>query len=184
MSATPVESVIRIGIVTPQPLVAIGIQGLVEGRHGSRTITTDPLEDSPRSCSTSDGLHEPDGSDLDALVARAASTVVAVTRSLRPDLGAAALARGAHAAISIGASGADFLALIDAAVAGNLSECVVFPGGRGETRPGFAAGLTRREAEIVAMIVRGRTNREIALDCGLSINSVKSLIRSAYRRCR
>ena len=43
MSGTPVESVIRIGIVTPQPVVAIGIQGLVEGRRGSRTITTDPL---------------------------------------------------------------------------------------------------------------------------------------------
>jgi DNA-binding NarL/FixJ family response regulator len=183
MSATPVESVIRIGIVTPQPLVAIGIQGLVEGRHGSRTITTDPLAGPPDVVFYDViGLHESDGSDLDALVAHAASRVVAVTRSLCPDLGAAALGRGAHAAISSGASGADFLELIDAAVAGNLSECVVSQEARRETRPGFEAGLTRREAEILAMIVRGRTNREIAQDCVLSINSVKSYIRSAYRK--
>jgi DNA-binding NarL/FixJ family response regulator len=183
MSGTPVESVIRIGIVTPQPVVATGIQGLVEGRRGSRTITIDPLAGPPDVVFYDViGLHEADGSDLDTLVARAASTVVAVTRSLRPDLGAAALARGAQAAIPIGASAAEFLELIDAAAAGNLSECVVSQEARGETRPGFEAGLTRREAEIVALIVRGRSNREIAQDCSLSINSVKSYIRSAYRK--
>ncbi|HHV21038.1 MAG TPA: response regulator transcription factor [Propionibacterium sp.] len=48
--------------------------------------------------------------------------------------------------------------------------------------PGRSAGLTPREAEIVAMITQGVTNEHIARTCFLSINSVKSYIRSAYRK--
>lgn len=47
--------------------------------------------------------------------------------------------------------------------------------------PGRDAGLTAREAEVVAMITRGLSNNEIAEAVFLSINSVKSYIRSAYR---
>lgn len=48
--------------------------------------------------------------------------------------------------------------------------------------PGRGAGLSPREAEVVALITQGATNEEIARTCYLSINSVKSYIRSAYRK--
>lgn len=48
--------------------------------------------------------------------------------------------------------------------------------------PGRRAGLSPREGEIVALITQGATNEEIAASCYLSINSVKSYIRSAYRK--
>ncbi|WP_432558404.1 LuxR C-terminal-related transcriptional regulator [Granulicoccus sp. GXG6511] len=48
--------------------------------------------------------------------------------------------------------------------------------------PGRSQGLTAREAEIVALITQGVTNQDIARTCFLSINSVKSYIRSAYRK--
>ncbi|MBD2765572.1 response regulator transcription factor [Kocuria sp. cx-455] len=48
--------------------------------------------------------------------------------------------------------------------------------------PGRGAGLSPREAEVVALITQGATNDEIARTCYLSINSVKSYIRSAYRK--
>lgn len=48
--------------------------------------------------------------------------------------------------------------------------------------PGREEGLTQREAEVVALITQGLSNDEIALRTYLSINSVKSFIRSAYRR--
>lgn len=48
--------------------------------------------------------------------------------------------------------------------------------------PGRGAGLTQREAEMIAMITRGHTNAEIASTTYLSPNSVKSYIRSAYRK--
>ena len=48
--------------------------------------------------------------------------------------------------------------------------------------PGRVAGLSAREAEVIALITQGHTNDEIARNCYLSINSVKSYIRSAYRK--
>ena len=44
------------------------------------------------------------------------------------------------------------------------------------------AGLTPREGEIVSLIVSGLSNREIGERLQLSINSVKTYIRSAYRK--
>ena len=48
--------------------------------------------------------------------------------------------------------------------------------------PGAQAGLTAREAEILTLIVRGLPNQEIAEAMFLSINSVKTYIRTAYRK--
>lgn len=48
--------------------------------------------------------------------------------------------------------------------------------------PGRAEGLTAREAEIVALIAQGLANRTIAEHTFLSINSIKSYIRTAYRK--
>ena len=48
--------------------------------------------------------------------------------------------------------------------------------------PGAEAGLTHRESEIVALIARGLSNRDIADLTHLSINSIKTYIRTAYRK--
>jgi two-component system, NarL family, response regulator LiaR len=48
--------------------------------------------------------------------------------------------------------------------------------------PGREEGLTAREAEVIALITQGLSNNDIANHSSLSINSVKSYIRSAYRK--
>ncbi|MBC9955493.1 response regulator transcription factor [Yimella sp. cx-51] len=48
--------------------------------------------------------------------------------------------------------------------------------------PGQREGLTAREAEIVGLIAQGLSNEEIARLCYISINTVKSYIRAAYRK--
>jgi DNA-binding NarL/FixJ family response regulator len=48
--------------------------------------------------------------------------------------------------------------------------------------PGREQGLTAREAEVVALITQGLSNQEIAERSYLSINSVKSYIKAAYRK--
>lgn len=48
--------------------------------------------------------------------------------------------------------------------------------------PGRSAGLTVRESEVVTLITQGLSNQQIAERSHLSINSVKSYIRSAYRK--
>lgn len=48
--------------------------------------------------------------------------------------------------------------------------------------PGREEGLTARESEVIALITQGLSNTDIAQQTSLSINSVKSYIRSAYRK--
>jgi NarL family two-component system response regulator LiaR len=48
--------------------------------------------------------------------------------------------------------------------------------------PGQQLALSAREAEIIALITQGLTNQEIAERAYLSINSIKSYIRSGYRK--
>ncbi len=48
--------------------------------------------------------------------------------------------------------------------------------------PGREEGLTAREAEVIALITQGLSNQEIAERANLSINSVKSYIRTSYRK--
>lgn len=48
--------------------------------------------------------------------------------------------------------------------------------------PGRSAGLSMRESEMISLICQGVSNAEIAETSYLSPNSVKSYIRSAYRK--
>ena len=77
--------------------------------------------------------------------------------------------------------------LISAVIRAHAGECVLELGEVDEDQdvgnwPGRNEGLSAREAEIVALITQGVTNDDIAEACYLSINSVKSYIRSAYRK--
>ena len=56
------------------------------------------------------------------------------------------------------------------------------PGSRQLQWPGKAEGLSARESEIIALITQGLTNEDIAARAHLSINSVKTYIRTSYRK--
>lgn len=47
---------------------------------------------------------------------------------------------------------------------------------------GRSLGLTRRESQVISLITQGMSNAEIASATYLSINSVKTYIRSTYRK--
>jgi DNA-binding NarL/FixJ family response regulator len=69
----------------------------------------------------------------------------------------------------------------------HLGEPVVAPplaghAGGGTRVPSEADILTVRERETLALIATGRSNDEIAHEMRISLNSVKSYIRSAYRK--
>lgn len=95
-----------------------------------------------------------------------------------------ALSRGVRGVLSKSLSAADLVACITRVHGG---EVVVSPEPSGDSPlvpgdwPGRPHGLTVREAEVVALITQGLSNDEIATRTYLSINSVKSYIRSAYR---
>lgn len=128
------------------------------------------------------GLHLVPGPGLLPTV-RHSGRLVAYTWNPRPDLVEQALEAGLAGVLSKTLNGPDLVAALEAVHRG---ERVVQYGMRVH-RPvgeddGDAALLTPREEEIVRLITQGLDNVSIAGEVMLSINSVKSHIRSAYRK--
>ncbi len=78
--------------------------------------------------------------------------------------------------------------LVDALVRVGAGEHVVIRGARGQDSlrtvdwPGRPQGLSDREGEVVGLICQGLTNADIADRLYLSVNSIKTYIRTAYRK--
>ena len=129
------------------------------------------------------GLASGDTSELDRLRQHTGSVVIAVSYDgLRPDLEAVALERGAAAVVPLGVSAEQLVEVINAAIEGSLDDIPTVRTPDDAAFPGKEAGLSRRESEVLGLIVQGRTNQEIAAECFLSVNSIKTYIRSAYRK--
>ena len=125
------------------------------------------------------------GLDLEDFVRNSGAKVVVYSWNIQPEMVVQAIAGGARGYLSKVLSGPQIVEALKRVAAG---EVVILPGsnessvdGSGDW-PGRAAGLSPREAEIIALITQGLSNQEIADRAFLSINSVKTYIRSAYRK--
>jgi DNA-binding NarL/FixJ family response regulator len=112
--------------------------------------------------------------------------VAVYTWNFDPRLAKAALAHGANGYLSKGLPARSLVKALQRIHAG---EVVVSPkptntgaATTGGDWPGREEGLTEREAEVLALITQGLDNAEIADRTGLSPNSIKTYIRSCYRR--
>ncbi len=184
------EGPVTAAIVSEHEIVRTGLVGMFATRPGSvEVIALDPAahdEEQPEVILYDVvGLHDGDGEELDKLVKDYHSAVVAMARDLRPDLAARAVAKGVDACVSLASDVDEILEVIRSAVAGEGQPDVTDPDSEA---PGAYAvlgeevGLTPRETEILRLLTLGLSNQQIADECFLSINSVKSYIRSAYRR--
>ena len=90
----------------------------------------------------------------------------------------AAAAAGVDGFFSFGLSEDDWLDTVGGAV---IDQAFGSPG-RGATVPPSATDLTRREFDVLTLIARGRTNLEIADELVVSHNTVKTYIRTAYKK--
>ena len=125
------------------------------------------------------------GLDLEDLVRDSGAKVVIYSWNLRKDLIDQAIAGGACGYLSKVLAGPAVVAALERIMAG---ETVIMAGDR-ETSvggagdwPGRSAGLSSREAEVLALIARGLTNVEVAERAHLSTNTIKTYIRAAYRK--
>lgn len=167
---------LTVAVVSPQVIVQQGLVGLL-GRHPERvTVVAYPngIEPDVVLYDVLALLH-PDAIDLGELVGSSSSRILAVSRDLRPELVTRALAAGASGYFSIGASEEEMLDAVEAAGRGEL------PANHGAT-PGAHVGLTEREVEVLTLIAQGHTNQEIAKTLFLSPNSIKTYVRTAYRK--
>ena len=108
--------------------------------------------------------------------------VVVWTWNFQPWLAAEATGLGAAGYLSKSLPAEDLLnALVDI----HAGKIVVSPSGSTAAPsewPGREQGLTARESEVLTLITQGHSNVEIADITCLSINSIKSCIRSCYRK--
>ncbi len=105
--------------------------------------------------------------------------LVVYTWNLQQGLVDLALAHGAAGCLSKCLSGEE---LVEALLRIADGETVVRGVSTTTSSEVARAALTPREAEVVGLIASGLSNHDIARTTGLSINSVKSYIRGAYRK--
>jgi DNA-binding NarL/FixJ family response regulator len=129
---------------------------------------------------------ESDHEEVAALLASDRAGCVALyTWNFHPELVEQALRLGARGYLSKAMGAEELVAAIERIHAGEVVVTEVT--GRVRSAPGLdwpgrEQGLTDRESEILALITQGKSNAEVARLTYLSPNTVKSYIRSVYRK--
>lgn len=182
--------VIRVALVNDDEVVVRGIDAML--RNYSHRIEVVELVAGKQVSEPVDvalydtfGIGQGNGTAVQRLVVSPRVKAVAVyTWNFQPWLTRDTLNQGVRGYLSKSLPAARLVEALCAIAAGQL---VVSPsGGRsalvGGDWPGRAEGLTAREAEVLSLITMGLSNQEIAERTLLSLNSIKSYIRSAYRK--
>ncbi|WP_134767981.1 response regulator transcription factor [Nocardioides sp. 1609] len=177
---------LRVAVAPDAPVVVAGVKALL--RSADPDVTVVDLPDTVRGLSTVDvvlydPLHGVPAGFGDGASA-ATPALVGFSWSVRGDTEATARSHGARCLLSKDLSGARILHALRAVQAGQRTSFVLSTTtdttARGRTR--VVDGLTAREVDILQMITEGLSNDEIARGLYLSINSVKTYIRTAYRK--
>jgi DNA-binding NarL/FixJ family response regulator len=171
-----------VAVVTPHDVVAEGLRTMLSTAHLPVRLVEAEYEEPDVLLYDVYALLDDDTTELDHWLKETASTVVALTRPLRPDLGALALERGAEAAVGLSASAEEIVSVVLSACAGTLDDSSVAIAAEHETRLGDLAGLSPRETDVLRLVTLGMSNHQIADELFLSVNSIKTYIRSAYRK--
>jgi DNA-binding NarL/FixJ family response regulator len=182
---------ITVALVDDYDVVVMGVANML-GQYSDRIVvaeidTNEPVRDVV-DIVLYDSFAQPesDQQEIGVLVRNPrARRVVVFTWNFHPELVAQARAQGVSGYLSKALPARELVAALEAVHAG---EVVVSPEpGRarpatGLDWPGRGEGLTDREAEILALITQGLSNAAVAGHTYLSPNTVKSYIRTIYRK--
>ncbi len=188
---TPLTRPITVALVDDYDVVLMGVANIID-QYRERVIIAEIDTNKPVSDVVDIVLYdsfaqpESDHHEIGVLVRNpSARRVVVYTWNFHPDLIASAQRQGVHGYLSKALPARELIAALEAVHAGEV--VVSDPPGRsrsvnGLDWPGRQEGLTDRESEILALITQGRSNAEVAAQTYLSPNTVKSYIRSIYRK--
>ena len=186
---------ITVALIDDYDVVLLGVAHML-ARYTDRVAiaeidTTKPLRDTV-DIALYDSFAQPasDQQEVAVLVRSGhARRVVVYTWRSDPPLIEAALAQGVDGYLSKTLAAADLVAALEAVHAGQVMVTDAPSSGRrpqsrvtGMSWPGRGEGLTEREAEVLALITQGKSNAEVAALTYLSPNTMKSYIRSVYRK--
>jgi DNA-binding NarL/FixJ family response regulator len=193
MTTTAPTRPIYIALVNDYDVVLAGVARMLDGYRDRFVIAeldaNEPLAD-PVDVVLYDNYAQPesDKDEISTLVANPRARRVAVyTWNFHPELIESARRQGVHAYLSKTLPARDLAHALERVHAGEI--VVSDPPGRRRPNsaldwPGRGEGLTDRESEILALITQGMSNAEVAELTFLSPNTVKSYIRSIYRKIR
>ena len=129
---------------------------------------------------------ESDHDEIQVLVKNPrARRVVVYTWNFHPDLIEEAKRQGVRGYLSKALPARDLVDSLESIYGGEMVVSDPSPRARsaaGLNWPGRGAGLTDRESEILALITQGKNNADVARLTYLSPNTVKSYIRTIYRK--
>ena len=191
MAASPSSPPITVALVDDYDVVLAGVAKMLD-RYRDRVVVVEidanePLKDTV-DIALYDSFAQPesDHDEIDVLVRNPrAHRVVVYTWNFHPALIESARSKGAHGYLSKALPARELVDALEAVHAGQ--QVVSDPprrtdGPAGQDWPGRAEGLTDREAEILALITQGKSNAEVSTLTYLSPNTVKSYIRTIYRK--
>ena len=182
---------IRVALVDDYDVVLLGLAQMLD-QYRDRVViaeidTNEPLKDIV-DIVLYDSFAQPesDHDEISVLVANPrARRVVLYTWNFHPDLIRTARQQGVHGYLSKTLAARDLVAALEAVHAGQVIVSDPPPRARstsGLDWPGRGEGLTDRESEILALITQGKSNADVATLTFLSPNTVKSYIRTIYRK--
>ena len=182
---------ITVALVNDYDVVVIGVANMLKPSRDQMDVaeldTNRPVSDRVDVVLyDSFGQPESDRDEVRVLVENPrAGRVVVYTWNFQPSLVRSALDHGVRGYLSKALPARDLVSALEAVHAGEV--VVSDPQSRvrsmsGLDWPGRNEGLTDREAEILALITQGKSNAEVAELTFLSPNTVKSYIRTIYRK--
>ena len=175
------EPRVRAAVVDDHEIDVAGVTAVL-GRFTDRVSLVPPDEDDVDVVLYGAREHHPGhDTDLHALLRSSDATVIVLGWSADGPQSDWALACGAHGRLAKTMAGSDLVAGLER-INRERDRARELPQDEGCHPAPRMTGLTPREQEVLTLITRGLTNQEIADFAYLSINSVKTYIRSAYRK--
>lgn len=184
---------LQVAVANDYELVVAGVAGMLE-RYGPKLKVVDLVVEPESPHHPVDvvlfdtyGRTTPDCRDRVAELARSPRIghVAVYTLSWTPELVRTSLDAGADGVLSKSLAAPDLAAALERIAQG---QSVVEPGPGTPSRaherpwPGHTLHLTERESEVLALAGSGLTNEEIAGTLHLGVNTIKTHLRSAYRK--
>lgn len=191
MAARHSTQPLRISLVNDYEVVLIGVAHLFD-RYQDRVVvmeidmTEGVSDDVDIALYDNFAQGEADQDDITALIeSRHARRVVVYTWNFDGHLVKAALSKGASGYLSKALPASELVDALERIHRGEVVVSAPPKKGRlsvGQDWPGRSESLSERESEILALITQGKSNSDISVLTYLSVNSIKTYIRSTYRK--
>ena len=180
------ETRFRVAIIDPHELTVAGLTQVLTHCRSPHFRVVPPQHPNPPADIVlyhvgqhADGSHDP---TLHALLRQTPSTIIATFRDEPRRNVESALACGAHGAVSMTLPAEDLVKHLTETHHARRQDEKGPPPARTCQSEALRTGLTPRELEVLSLIGAGLTNQEIADRLYISLNTVKTYIRWAYRR--